>query len=86
MCRDKRSRVGGGIHWGWCQREENLVTGLKACHMDREGNSIPGRGTSLYKDRDTEAEVISVDSQQTFVIDFSVLGDPGESCPEEFLV
>lgn len=51
------ARVGEGIQRGWRQRKKNLATGIKACHMDRRG-----RGTSPYKDGDTEAEVISVDS------------------------
>lgn len=73
--------TGGQMHGGWCQREANLATGLKACHMDREGNSIPGRGSSPCKDRDTEAEAISVEIQQTFVIHSSVLGELGAPHP-----
>ena len=73
--------VGGGVHWGWCQREKDLVTGLKACCMDRDRDSSPGRGTRPCKDRDTEAEVIPAEIQKTFVMHSSGLGDPGEPHP-----
>lgn len=52
--------VGEGIHQGWRQRKKNLVTGVKAYGQMRV--HIPGRWTSPYKDGDTEAEVISVES------------------------
>lgn len=54
--------VGEGTCWGWCQREENLVTGLKAHRMDRKEDGIPGRGMSSYKSRYRDTSNLTGDS------------------------
>lgn len=41
--------VGEGIHRGWHQRKKNLVTGVKACHMDRRGNTFQVEGPAHTK-------------------------------------
>lgn len=43
------ARVGEGIHWGWCQRKKNLVTGVKACHVDGRGNTFQVEGPAHTK-------------------------------------